>query len=38
MHYDAVNNQLKISNIPVTFEHEKIHFLNNYYPGTKGLW
>lgn len=38
MHYDAVNNQLKISNMPVTFEHGKLHLLDNYYPWTKGLW
>lgn len=38
MHYDSVNDQLKISNIPVTFEHGNLHLLDNYYPWTKGLW
>ena len=38
MHYDAINNQLKISNIHVTFEHGKLRLLDNNYPWTKGLW
>ncbi len=38
MHYDSVNDQLKISDIPVTFDHGNLRLLDNYYPWTKGLW
>ncbi|KAE9522670.1 hypothetical protein AGLY_016943 [Aphis glycines] len=38
MHYDLVNDQLKISDIPVTFDHGNLRLLDNYYPWTKGLW
>ena len=38
MHYDSVNDQLKISDIPVTFDHGNLHLLDNYYPWSKGLW
>jgi len=38
MHYDVVNDQLKILNIPVTFNHGNLQLLGNYYPWTKGHW
>ncbi|KAE9527873.1 hypothetical protein AGLY_012697, partial [Aphis glycines] len=38
MHYDSVNDQLKISDISVTFDHGNLRLLDNYYPWTKGLW
>ncbi|KAE9522991.1 hypothetical protein AGLY_016622 [Aphis glycines] len=38
MHYDSVNDQLKISDIPVTFDHGNLRLLDNYYPWTTGLW
>ncbi|KAF0696078.1 TRPL translocation defect protein 14-like, partial [Aphis craccivora] len=37
MHYDSVNDQLKVSDIPVTFDYGNLHLLDNYYPWTKGL-
>ncbi|KAE9543727.1 hypothetical protein AGLY_002123 [Aphis glycines] len=38
MHYNSVNDQLKISDIPITFDHGNLRLLDNYYPWTKGLW
>jgi len=38
MYYDATNEQLKISNIPVTVSHGNLNVLDSYYPWTVGLW
>jgi len=38
LHYDRANDQLKISNFPVSFSHGNLHLLDSYYPWTIGLW
>lgn len=38
LYYDGDNNQLKISDNPVSISHDNLHLLKKYYPWTIGLW